>query len=317
MIEKYPYITIVSPVYEAEDIVDELVQRIVSVVSGITDEYEIILVEDGSNDNSWQKIEQNCIIEKRVKGIKLSRNFGQHYAISAGLSESRGEFTIVMDCDLQDNPDYIPALIEKSLAGYDVVLTTHAVRKHGKIKNLFAQLFHMVFNWLVSDHKLQSGGQYGAFSLLSRKVVEAYCKINDYHRHYLSIVRWLGFSRAEINVEHAARYSGGTSYSMRNLFKLALDGIISQTEKLLRFSIYTGFTFVLIGLVAILYIIIESLANGFQPGWASLIVVIVFATGLILSSLGIISIYVGKIFEQTKGRPLFLVDKRINMEINK
>ena len=312
-----PYLSIVSPVYQAEEIVDELVKRIVTVVAKITDDFEIILVEDGSQDQSWERIKTNCEVDARIKGIKLSRNFGQHYAISAGLEQSAGDYVVVMDCDLQDNPEYIPSLIEKSLAGFDIVFTTHEVRKHGKIKNLFAQLFHMTFNWLLSDHNLQSSGQYGAFSLLSRKVVKAYCEFNDYHRHYLSTVRWLGFSKSQIIVEHELRYAGKTSYSVGKLIKLAIDGIISQTEKMLKFSIYTGFCFVLIGLAAIVYIVIESLINGFQPGWASLIVVIVFATGLILSSLGIVSIYIGKIFEQTKRRPLFLVDKTINMEMNK
>ena len=114
-----PYLSIVRPVYQAEEIVDELVKRIVTVVAKITDEFEIILVEDGSQDQSWERIKTNCEVDARIKGIKLSRNFGQHYAISAGLEQSAGDYVVVMDCDLQDNPEYIPSLIEKSLAGFD------------------------------------------------------------------------------------------------------------------------------------------------------------------------------------------------------
>jgi polyisoprenyl-phosphate glycosyltransferase len=308
-----PYLSIVSPVYLAENIVDELVRRIKDEISGITSNYEIILVEDGSIDKSWQKIEENCKIDERVKGIKLSRNFGQHYAISAGLCESRGDYVVVLDCDLQDNPTYISDLLNKSLEGYEIVYTYHEIREHGKYKDFFAGLFHHIFNWLVDNDNLQSNLRIGSYSLLTRKVVEAFCRFNDYHRHYLSILRWLGFSKSYINIRHEKRYNGQTSYSFDKLVTLAIDGIVSQTDKVLRFSIFTGFLFASLGFISTILIVVRYFTTGFQAGWASISVLIVFSTGLILASLGIVGIYVGKIFEQAKGRPLYIIDERINM----
>jgi len=310
-------ISVVSPVYQAEEIVDELVKRIKKEITKITDTYEIILVEDGSLDKSWQKIKENCKADKRVKGIKLSRNFGQHYAISAGLKESSGDYVIVMDCDLQDNPKYIPDLLSKSKEGYDIVFTIHKERKHGKLKNFFSGLFYLIFNCLIGNKNLRSSGQLGAYSLITRKVVDAFSQFNDYHRQYLPILHWLGFSNAYINIEHGKRFKGKTSYNFIKLITLAIDSIVSQTEKLLQLSIYGGFVFALVGFLSIIYIVIKAIVNGFQPGWASTTVLIIFATGLILMSLGIVSIYIGKMFNQTKRRPLYLIDEKMNMDKDK
>jgi len=313
MTENSPYLSIVSPVYLAEGIVDELVNRITEEALKITQYYEIILVEDGSSDQSWQKIKGNCEADQRVKGVKLSRNFGQHYAITAGLEKSRGDYVVVMNCDLQENPKYIHELLDKAKEGYDVVLTVHNNRKHGIIKNIFSSVFYSVFNFLVGNKNLRGVAQYGALSLITRKVAKAFSDFNDYHRHYIFTILWFGFSKTEIMVEHEQRYSGKSSYSFNKLIILAVDGIISQTEKLLRYSVFVGFSFVMIGFIAIIYIVILYFYKGFQSGWASTVVLIIFSTGLILISLGIVGVYIGKIFEQTKGRPLYLIDKTINL----
>jgi len=312
MAECNPYLSVVSPVFLAEGIVDELVKRITEEVSKITQDYEIILVDDGSSDKSWKKIEDNCKADKRVKGIKLSRNFGQHYAISAGLQKSNGDYVVVMDCDLQDNPKYIVDLLNKADEGFDIVYTIKKVRKHGFIKNLFAGCFHKVFNWLINDKRMSSDEQVGAFSLLSRKVVDAFCEYPEYHRAYLNVLRWLGFSNTRILVEHDKRYHGKSSYSFTKSITLAFDSVVSHSNKFLLISIYIGFVFAMFGFLSIIYIIIKSIASGFQPGWASTTVLIIFCTGLILMSLGITGVYIGKIFLQAKGRQLYLIDKKLN-----
>ena len=232
------YLSIVSPVYLAEGIVDELIKRISEEMLKITENYEIILVEDGSSDKSWQKIEENCKKNKKVKGIKLSRNFGQHYAITAGLQKSKGDYVVVMDCDLQDNPKYISDLLNKSKEGYDIIFTKKKNRKHSIVKNIFGLAFHKVFNWLTNDKMVLSNEKIGGFSLLTRKVVNSFCEYNEYHRSYLPILRSLGFSSAIISIDHGKRFSGKTSYSFSKATALALDGIVSHSNRLLTISVY-------------------------------------------------------------------------------
>jgi polyisoprenyl-phosphate glycosyltransferase len=313
MADSLIFLSIVSPVYRAEAIIDELVKRIREEVCPLTDHFEIVLVEDGSPDNSWAAIEANCIRDSRVKGVKLSRNFGQHNAITAGLAAASGDYIVVMDCDLQDDPKYIKHLLAKAQEGYDIVLTVKEARRHNPIKDFFANLFNLVFNWLIENNDLHSHGLVGSYSIISRKVVDAYLQLKDYYKPYLVALQWLGFSKAMIPVEHSERYSGQSSYSFARLVRHALNGIISQTQRLLMLSVYSGLTFAFIGFIAILYIIYRALFDGFQSGWASVIITIIFSTGLILTSLGVVGLYIGKIFEHVKGRPHYIVDKRVNM----
>lgn len=310
--ENRPFLSIVSPVYLAEGIVDTLVEQIQEVVTTITEDYEIILVEDGSPDGSWEKIEAQCRRDQRVKGIKLSRNFGQHYALSAALSESSGEFVIVMDCDLQDDPAHIPDLLASAQAGYDIVFTIKRKREFGLVKNLLARCYHTVFNCLIGEESLRSNEQIGAYSILSRRVVDAFNQYNDYHRAYLQILRWLGFRSTYLTIDHKPRFSGVSSYSFSKSISLAVNSIIAHTDKLLRIWIYIGFVFVGIGTASVIYIVVQALKSGFQPGWASTTVLIIFSTGLIMTSLGILGAYISKIFEQTKRRPLYVIEERLN-----
>ena len=248
-------ISIVSPVYQAELIVDQLVSKIEEEILKITDNYEIILVDDGSSDNSWSKILDNCNKKSKLKGIKLTRNFGQHYAISSGLSKSTGDYVIVIDCDLQENPIYFANLLKEVKKGYEIVLTQPLKRKHKWYRNFLSFLFHKFFKILMNNKSLQYDTQYGTLSIISRRVVTEFLKFNDYHRHYLFIINWLGFKKKIIYIEHEPRYIGHSSYNLKKLIIHAIDGIISNTDKLLKLSIYTGFVFAIIGLFSILYII--------------------------------------------------------------
>jgi dolichol-phosphate mannosyltransferase len=306
-----PHLSIVSPVYRAEKIVDELVKRIIEEVSKITPNFEVVLVEDGSPDSSWEKIEENCQKDMRVKGIKLSRNFGQHYAITAGLEYAKGDFVVVMDCDLQDNPKYINDLYQKALKGFDIVYTHKEQRKHGFFKNKIARFYFIIFNYL-SDNQ-QANDKTGAYSILSRKVVDAFCQIKDLHRHYLMILRVLGFKSSVIHISHEERYEGETSYTFSKLMKLAIDGIASQSEKLLTLSINVGFIFCSSAILWAIYLVIAYFVRGSLPGYTSIMVLMLLSTGLILTSIGVIGIYIGRIFGQVKNRPLFFVDKKINL----
>lgn len=309
-----PLISVVSPVYKAGKIVPELIRRITEEVSLITTDFEIILVEDGSPDNSWEMIAEGCRKDKRVKGIKLSRNFGQHHAITAGIELAKGDYVVVMDCDLQDDPVYIKTLYAQAQAGYDIVYTQKKQRKHSFWKNLTANIFNRIFNYLVDNKNWKGSGSVGSYSMLSRKVVNAFCSFSDYQRHYLNVLRWLGFNSTYVEIEHRERYEGKSSYTLSKLLIHALNGITSQSDKLLRINVMIGIMLSLLTFLSILVIIVLYFTNGFMSGWASLITIILFSTGILLTSIGISGIYIGKTFEQSKNRPKYIIDIFLNEE---
>lgn len=308
-----PHISIVSPVYRAEKIVPELVRRIRDEVSKITDNFEILLVEDGGPDNSWAKIEEESAKDTRVKGIKLSRNFGQHYAITAGIEHARGDYVVVMDCDLQDDPVYLPLLYKKACEGFDIVFTYKSARKHSFWKNITANLFNKAFNYLVDNKNWKAHNNVGSYSLLTRKAVDAFCSFNDYQRHYLMVLRWLGFNNTYVEIEHRERFEGKSSYNFSKLLIHAINGVTSQSDKLLRINVAIGILLSMLSFLSILLIIVLYFVTGFKSGWASMVVLVLFSTGVILTSIGISGIYIGKTFEQVKNRPKYIVDKSTNI----
>ena len=304
-----PYLSIVSPVYGAEKIVNELVKRIIEEAANITNDFEVILVEDGSPDNCWQQIQNNCAADNRVKGIKLSRNFGQHNAISAGLESSKGQFIIVMDCDLQDNPKDFKPLLDKANEGFDTVFTRRIDRKHSFIKKYLSIYYNKLFKLLSNkEFSLDNGSLY----LINRKVVDIIIKLKDKPILMTQVIRWVGFEIGFIEVKHNERFEGKSSYSLSKLLSMVWDGWISYSDRLLRIIIYIGLVISFFSFLFGILIILLKFYKGFASGWSSIIVTILFSTGLILISLGILGLYVGKIFEQTKDRPLFIIDKKLN-----
>lgn len=284
--------------------------QVTAVLEKITPDFEIVLVEDGSNDGTWPRIAAACAADPRVKGIKLSRNFGQHYAITAGLEHARGARVVVMDCDLQDDPAFIPALYAKGTEGYDIVMTAQGERAHGVVKRAFARMFAASLKWV-------SGGDaadwlVGGYSMLSRRAVDALLRIRDVHRHYLTLVRWLGLPVAHIPVVHRPRHSGRSTYNLRKLIRHAIDGWVSHSNRLLYISVALGFSFLLAALVLVAVIFVVYFVRGFAQGWPSLVVLILMCTGSILMSVGVIGIYVGKIFDQVRARPLYVIEQTLN-----
>lgn len=311
--EDWPELSIVSPVFLAESSLEPLVEAIDSAVRS-TDigGYEVILVEDGSPDNSWLSIAALCERFPHVRGIRLSRNFGQHYAITAGLQAAVGNWVLVMDCDLQDDPKYIPDLYAKAAAGFDVVYTIKEERKHRGIKNLLSKWFHRLVNLLVADQRQRTNANVGNYSILSRAAVNAFLSLSEYHRHYLGVLRWIGFKSTSIRTAHRDRLHGETSYTLWRLVREAVNAITSQSDRLLYASILLGFAFMVTAVLAAIYIVIRYFVSGFQEGWASVMVLMLLSTGVILLCLGVIGVYLGKVFEQTKSRPLYLVRERLN-----
>ena len=311
MKENYPYISVISPVYRAEKIVKELVIQLHENLKKITNDYEIILINDASPDDSWNMIADECAKDKRVKGINLSRNFVQHYAITAGLSFSKGEWIVVMDCDLQDRPDEIPNLYRKAQEGWDSVFAQRTERHDKFFKRLFSKMFYFLFSYLTDTKQDPSVANFGIYN---RKVIDAILTMKDYIRYFPTMVQWVGFRKYYLPVQHADRYEGKTSYSFKSLMYLALNNTIAFSDKPLRLTIKIGALIALLSLLfAIAYFIFYFMGDIQVLGFTSLILSIWFLAGVVISILGIVGLYVGKTFENVKKRPTYIITNQINV----
>lgn len=311
MLKVVPHISVVIPVYNSADCLNQLVKQVTEAVEKITENFEIVLIEDCGGDNSWDVILSLGRLDKRVKGVQLSRNFGQHHAITAGLTYATGDYVVVMDCDLQEDPKYIRDLYDKSQQGFDIVYAKKQRREYSRLRNVVSVCFHRFFSFM-SDFDIDPN--IGSFSILTRKVVNAFLQFGDYRRAYLMVLRWLGFKSAFVEVKHRNRYSGSSSYTLMKLLNQALNMIIAYSDKPLRLSIYLGAAFSSLSFLGVIYLVLRYVFEGFKEGWTSLIVMTTLVGGLIMFFLGVLGLYIAKIFEQVKGRPLFLVQSSINME---
>ena len=300
-----PHLSVIIPVYKAENCLDELYRRLSAALGGIDENFEIVLVEDCGGDNSWQKITELAARDPRVRGIQFSRNFGQHYGITAGIDHCNGDWVVVMDCDLQDRPEEIPRLYAKAQEGYDVVLARRGERQDPLLKRFTSWLFYKVFSYLAD---IEYDGQTGNFRIMSRKVVENLRTVREQLRFFGGLVQWLGFPTASIEVEHAERHEGQSTYTYAKLWKLAAETIIAYSDKPLRLAVRFGFLMAFLSFCYGLYILIRSMFYSVPiMGWSSLIVSLYFIGGIIISILGIIGIYLGKTFDESKKRPLYIV----------
>lgn len=308
MISQSPFISVVVPVYRAERILPILAKRLTASLAALQRSYEIILVDDRSPDGSWEVIRQIATTHPCMVAMRLSRNFGQHYAITAGLDAARGEWTVIMDCDLQDQPEEIPRLLAVAEQGYDVVLARRSVRQDVLLKRTLSRLFYAVFNAL-SSYRMDPS--VGAFRIMHRRVVDAYLSMREVSRLFGGLIEWLGFETTYLGVEHASRCEGRSSYSIRSMTRLAMDGVIAFSNRPLYFSIAIGLaiSFLSAGFGAALIIKYLLHPHIGVPGWLSTVTLTTFMGGLILLNLGILGLYVGRIYDQTKGRPLYVVDR--------
>ena len=310
-----PHISIVSPVYGCGKSLEKLYSRLHDTLTQITEQFEIILVNDASPDNAWEDIKLLAAQDKRVKGINLSRNFGQHRAITAGLDHAKGDWVVVMDCDLQDQPEEILKLYAKVKEGYDVVFGKRTQRQDTFYKKFASKIFYKIYDYLTgydTDHSIAN------FSIISKNVVKNFRKMGEQHKPYGYFVNWLGFKRTDIEIEHAPRLEGKSSYSLKKLIYLAIDNIISQSNKPLRMSIKFGFTMSFFSVGYALYLITRYLLTDISvAGWTSVMVSIYFVAGLLLVNLGFVGLYIGKIFDETKKRPLYVVNETTFSEDDK
>lgn len=301
-----PHISIVIPVYKAENCLDELYSRLCAAIEPVNSDFEIILVEDCGGDRSWDLIVALAGRDTRVKGIQFSRNFGQHYGITAGLDHAAGDWVVVMDCDLQDRPEEIPRLYAKAMEGFDIVLARRGKREDPWHKRFMSWAFYRVFSYLAD---MEYDGETGNFRIMSQKVVKNFRQMREQLRFFGGLISWTGFPSASIDVQHAERFEGKSTYTFRKLWKLASETIIAYSDKPLRLSIRFGFSISLLSFLYGLYIVYHALFHGAAiMGWSSLIVSLYFLGGIIISILGVIGIYLGKTFDEAKRRPLYIIN---------
>lgn len=305
-------ISIVSPVYKAEDILTKLVEEISTTMIKIGVTYEIILVDDRSPDNSWQVMQQLSQQFGNIINVRLSRNFGQHPAIIAGLSIAKGEWVVVMDCDLQDQPQEIEKLYQKAIQGYDIVLAKRENRKDGFFKRLSSRIFSIIYSYLTETNLDNSIANFGIYR---SHVIKEVLEMKDYMKSFPLFIKWVGFNSTSINVDHAPRYSGNSSYNLKRMLKLAFDTVISFSNKPLKlfvnFGLLISFCSFVIGLITIIRYLNGQIT---VLGYSSLMVSIWFLFGVLITVVGVVGIYIGKIFDQTKGRNSFIIDKIISYE---
>jgi dolichol-phosphate mannosyltransferase len=301
-------LSVVVPVFQAERTLEALCKELAAVLDPLGVAYEIILVDDRSKDRSWSVILGLVPAYPSILAVRLSRNFGQHYAVSAGLALAQGDWCVVMDCDLQDRPRDIPRLIEKAREGFDIVLARRQNRTDPFWKSVSSRVFYKVFSWLSSYPMDPS---VGTFRILRRPVVDAFRRMPENFRLFGAMIYWLGFETAFIDVEQSEPEMGRkSSYNLTKLLRLAMDGMVGFSNRPLQLSIVIGFAMSLASGAFAARLLIKYLIVGpfTLPGWLSTVTITAFMGGLILLNLGIIGIYVGRIYDHTKGRPLYVVD---------
>jgi len=299
--------SVVVPTYGCETCLFSLYNRLKNTLETFSSNFEIILINDCSPDGAWHVIKQLVETDPRVKGINFSRNFGQHIAITAGLDQAQGEWIVVMDCDLQDQPEEIPNLYAKTLEGFDIVLAQRTQRQDTLFKRLTSKAFYRVLSYLTDTYQ---DGSIANFGIYHYKVICNVIRMRERMRFFPIMVRWTGFKTAFLPVQHEARAEGKSGYSLKKLIYLATDTIIAFSDKPLRLSIKLGLTISFLSLVAAFTIIIRALL-GIKgiTGWPSLIVSVWFTSGMTIFLLGVIGIYVARIFQEVIARPLYIIDE--------
>jgi len=303
-------LSVVIPVYNETELLEELIGRTNKVLLEMEISYEILLVDDGSVDDSWSKITSLKARFPNLKSIKFSRNFGHHYAISAGLREVTGDFAVVMDGDLQDRPEVIPKLFQKIHEGFDVVFVARENRPESKLYLLLQRIYYFVLNTLSG---LEFNSKYANFSIINRKVIDAFNLLSENTRFYGSSILWLGYKKGEVSAQHGTRFAGKPSYTISKRIRLALDVIIAFSDRPLKFAIYLGITQALVSIIFVVNLVSKYFLGSNSESIQEIILASIFlSTGIIVLILGLIGIYIGRIYRETKMRPLFLISERID-----
>ena len=306
-----PEISIVIPIYNEQDVLGQLFERLYPVMDELKRSYEIIFVDDGSWDNSVRLMDDLVTNDDRIVLVELARNFGHQIAISAGMDCARGDAVVIMDADLQDPPEVLPAFIEKWREGYDVVYAVRKQRKEGLLKRTAYAAFYRLLQRIT---KIEIPLDAGDFCLMDRRVVDLLNNMPERNRIVRGIRSWVGLNQIGIPYERQARYAGETKYTYSRLIYLALDGLVSFSYLPLRIITMLGFLVSVLSIVLAIFYAIRKLTAGLNPpGFATIVVAIFFLAGIQLLTLGVIGEYVGRIFEEVKQRPLYVVRRVTGM----
>jgi polyisoprenyl-phosphate glycosyltransferase len=305
--------SIVIPVYNEAEVLPSLYNRLTRVMEGLVEPYEIIFINDGSRDDSTMLLRDFQDRDARVKFLSFSRNFGHQIAITAGLDYSSGQAAVVMDADLQDPPEVIPRLIEQWRKGYDIVFAVRAKRQgEGFFKRATAALFYRLFRRMAATEIPLDAGD---FRLMSRRAVEALQSIRERNRFIRGLAGWIGFQQTAVTYVRDVRQAGETKYPLKKMLRFALNGLLSFSVVPLQLASYLGFLISSIGFFYIVYAIgLKLFTDRVVLGWTSVMVAVLFLGGVQLISLGIIGEYIGRIYDEVKQRPLYVVDEAKGFE---
>jgi dolichol-phosphate mannosyltransferase len=308
-----PLVSVVIPVYQSEETLRELCVRIKNVFSSIDYEHEVIFIDDSSPDNSWKLIEEmsESADEFKVIGIQLSKNFGQHNAIFAGLKNANGDYIVVMDADLQDQPEDISKLLDclESEDAFDLVFAIRGNRGDTFFKRKISSMYWRVFSFLTG---IVTEGNVGTFGVFRRVVIDAIVSLPEANRNFGLLALWVGFRTGYITVNRNSRKFGKSSYNFAALLKMAIANIVSYSNRLLSMVLIVASFISVTSVVLGITVIINSATNPSEEvGWASLIAAVFFSTGLIMLAVGVSGLYIGQILNQTRNRPSYIIAKSL------
>jgi polyisoprenyl-phosphate glycosyltransferase len=309
-------LSVIVPCYNEQDVLRATHERLTSVLAGMSLDYELVFVNDGSRDDTQLILTQLQLIDPHVRVLLLSRNFGHQIAVTAGLEEAAGDAVVVIDADLQDPPEVIPQMVQLWRDGNDVVYGMRTDRKGESTFKLWtAKVFYRLINRL-SETKMPFDA--GDFRLLDRRVVDVINSMPERARFLRGMVSWAGFRQVSLPYERAARHAGTSKYPLKKMIHFAMDGIISFSLVPLKLAIWTGFLAIWIAVAGIVVAIVDRMLDKhLTRGWASLFVAVLFMGGVQLVSLGIIGEYLGRIYTEVKRRPLYVVQERLGFSTPK
>ncbi|MGE7614041.1 glycosyltransferase family 2 protein [Paenibacillus sp. NPDC101420] len=305
--------SIIVPMYNEGENVNVFYEKLTQILVSQSYDYEIICINDGSKDDTMERLRSLANRDRRIKVINLSRNFGKEIAMSAGLKYSKADIVIPIDADLQDPPEVIPLLIEKWKEGYDVVYATR-IKRDGEtwLKKATAHTFYRIMGKMT---RFEIPADTGDFRLMTKQVVEALNQLPEQHRFMKGLFSWVGFKQTSVTYYREPRYAGKSSFNYWKLWNFAIEGITSFSFAPLQFATYLGLLIAVLSLVYATYLVIATVTLGNPvPGYPSLMVAILFFGGVQLITLGVIGEYIGRIYNESKRRPLFLVKEELNID---